>query len=306
MKMIKRGFILSLGWMGISQMLWGSGAGTTAGDFLTLGSGSRLAALGGAGIAVVDDSTSLYWNPGAMTSVPKQSAELMHASYLESTSYNEGSYVRNFGRMGAFGVNLNYFSSGDIAQKDIGGNDNGTFSPNDMSLSAGYAKVLGPVSVGGSAKYIKTTILNSASTLAVDLGVQSKPLMRDRLRLAATATNLLGSLKYDTEKEDLPQEFRVGAGYCATSRVNLVLDGAFPKSGDAYFGGGVEYKQTWGENWALAGRAGYSTRTAGDVSGMTGVTFGLGISRGSLGFDYALVPQGDLGMSHWMTLVYRE
>ena len=305
MKTVARGVIL-VGWMGVSSLAWAGGAGTTAGDFLTLGSGSRLAALGGAGIALVDDSTSLYWNPGAMTSVPNQSAELMHASYLESTSYNEGSYVRNFGRMGAFGVNLNYFSSGDLPQKDTGGNDAGTFTPNDMAVSLGYAKILGPVSVGGSAKYIKTTILNSASTVALDLGLQSKPLLHDRLRVAATATNLVGSLKYDTEKEDLPREFRIGAAYLITPKLSVVLDGAFPKSADTYFAGGAEYNQTWGEKWGLAARAGYSSRTAGDVSGLTGVTFGLGISRGSLGFDYALVPQGDLGMTHWMALVYRE
>lgn len=304
MKNMARGVVLLAGWVGISSAVWGGGAGTAAGNFLTLGSGSRWAALGGAGTALIDDACSLYWNPGAMTSVKKQSAELMHAAYLESTSYSEGNYVRHFGPGGALGVGVTHFSSGDLDQKDTSGNDTGTFTPNDLAVSLGYAKILGPVSLGGSAKYVKTTIVDSASTWALDLGVQSKPLMNDRLRLAATAYNLGGTLKYDKEEEDLPQEFRVGAAY-KISKVNLVLDGAFPKSGDTYFAGGIEYKQSLGDQWGLGARTGYSTRSAGDVSGLTGVTFGLGISRGSFGVDYALVPQGDLGMTHWMALVYR-
>ena len=57
-------------------------------------------------------------------------------------------------------------------------------------------------------------------------------------------------------------------------------------------------------DWSAAGRLGYNTATAGDVSGMTGVTFGAGISRKGLGVDYALVPQGDLGMTHWIALTF--
>jgi hypothetical protein len=294
------------GVLGVASLSWGAGAGTSAGDFLTLGAGSRLAGMGGGGTALIDDASTLYWNPGAMTSVPKKSAVLMHTAYLESTSYSQASYVQNFGRLGAGGISFNYFSSGDIDKKDTSGADSGSFSPNDMAVTLGYAKTVGPVSLGGGVKYVKTTIVDSASTFALDLGLESKPLLNDKLRLAATAYNLGGTLTYDQEAEDLPQEFRLGAAYQITKKVSLVLDGASPKSGDTYFAGGAEYKHSWGDQWGLGARAGYSTRTAGDVSGLTGVTFGLGVSRGAFGLDYALVPQGDLGITHWMALVYRE
>jgi hypothetical protein len=55
-------------------------------------------------------------------------------------------------------------------------------------------------------------------------------------------------------------------------------------------------------DWSAAGRLGYNTGTAGDVSGLTGVTFGAGLTRKGLGIDYSLVPQGDLGMPHWIAL----
>jgi hypothetical protein len=300
-----RGVVL-LGVLGVASLGWAGGAGTAAGEFLSLGAGSRLAGMGTGGTALIDDASTLYWNPGAMTSVENKSAVLMHTSYLESTSYSQGNYVQNLGSVGSVGFGINYYSSGDLAQRDTSGMETGQFSPNDISVSVGYAKTLGPVSVGGAAKYIKTTIVDSASTMALDLGIQSQPLLKDRLRLALTAYNLGGSLKYGSEEEDLPQEYRVGGAYALSSKLSLVLDGAFPNADDAYVAGGIEFNQSVADNWAIGGRAGYSTRTAGDVSGLTGVTFGLGISRGSLGFDYALVPQGDLGMTHWMALVYRE
>jgi hypothetical protein len=305
MKTLTKVFCL-IGGLGLSASSWGGGAGTSTGDFLTLGSGSRLAGLGGGGTALIDDASALYWNPGAMTEVPKRSAVLLHTSYLESTSFSQASYVENLGGAGAVGMSLNYFSSGDIPQNDINGIDDGSFSPNDMAVTVGYAKKVGPVSVGGAGKYVKSTIVESASTLAMDLGVQSRPLLNDRLRLAASGYNLGGTLKYESESEDLPQEYRLGAAYRVTSKVNLVLDGAFPKSADTYFAGGAEFIQEWGDDWGLGLRAGYSSRTAGDVSGLTGITFGLGVSRGPLGIDYAMVPQGDLGMTHWIALVYRQ
>ena len=285
---------------------WAAGAGTSTGDFLSLGAGSRLAGLGNAGTALIDDASSLYWNPAAMTRVNKQSALLMHTSYLESSNFSQGYYTHSFGTKGSLGVGLNYFSSGDLDRKDTSGADDGSFSPNDMSLAIGYARKVGPVSLGAGLKYVKSTIVDSASTFTTDFGVLSDPLVNKKLRVSATATNVGGSMKYDKESEDLPREFRVGGSYFLIPKLSLVADMGVPKSGDSYLAGGAEFTQTVKDAWAFAGRAGYSTRTAGDVSGLTGVTFGLGVSRGTLGFDYALVPQGDLGMTHWIALVYKK
>ena len=49
-------------------------------------------------------------------------------------------------------------------------------------------------------------------------------------------------------------------------------------------------------------RGGYNTRTAGDVTGFTGFSFGVGLNYDKVGFDYALVPFGDLGLTHRMSL----
>jgi hypothetical protein len=43
-----------------------SKVGTTAAQFLKIGVGSRAVGMGGAFVAVADDITSLYWNPGGL------------------------------------------------------------------------------------------------------------------------------------------------------------------------------------------------------------------------------------------------
>jgi hypothetical protein len=279
-------------------------AGTTTGEFLTLGAGARTPAMGGAGVALADDATSLYYNPSAMTQVKSQSVVLMHTAYLDSSYFSQGAYVRNMGNKGSFGANVHYFSAGSIDSLDKDNNPTGSITPNDMAVTVGYSRLVGPVSVGAGVKYVKSELVDSASTWALDLGVLSQPFLRDRLRLGGSVSNLGGTLKYETEKEDLPLVIKAGAAYNLSDRLAIALDGAFPKREDAYAMGGVEYEMPVAKDWSAAGRLGYNTGTAGDVSGLTGVTFGAGLKRKGLGIDYSLVPQGDLGMTHWISLKF--
>ncbi len=56
--------------------------------------------------------------------------------------------------------------------------------------------------------------------------------------------------------------------------------------------------------WGVALRGGYNTRTS-DVSGFTGFSLGLGVDHKNLTVDYAFLPFGDLGTTHWITLGYK-
>ncbi|MBK8575460.1 MAG: PorV/PorQ family protein [Elusimicrobia bacterium] len=275
-------------------------AGTTAGEFLALG--ARTPAMGGAGVALADDATSLYYNPAAMTLVKNQSVVLMHTAYLDSSYFSQGAYVRNLGAKGSFGANFHYFNAGSIDSTDTSGASAGSITPDDMAMTAGYGRTLGPVSVGAGLKYVKSKLVDSASTWALDLGVLSQGFLGDRLRVGGSITNLGSGLKYESEKEDLPTTIKGGAAYQMSKRVAFALDAAFPKEEDAYVMGGAEYEMPIATDWSAAGRLGYNTGTAGEVSGLTGVTFGAGLTRKGMAIDYALVPQGDLGMTHWVSL----
>src|SRR5258708_435539 len=111
--------------------------GTSAANFLKLGAGARAGAMGDAFSAVADDSTALYWNPGALTRIHEKSgsATLMHAPYVASSFYDYVAFAKNTNGDNAWGTSLQYFSAGSISQTDVNGFDQGSFTPYDMAVS---------------------------------------------------------------------------------------------------------------------------------------------------------------------------
>ena len=64
-----------------SSLLFGqqvSKTGTTAGQFLKLGVGSRAMALGGAFTAIANDASALYWNPSGLSRIKGSQILLKH------------------------------------------------------------------------------------------------------------------------------------------------------------------------------------------------------------------------------------
>jgi hypothetical protein len=95
---------------------------------------------------------------------------------------------------------------------------------------------------------------------------------------------------------------KVGSSFQIRPRWIAGLDVGFPKSNNAFVAVGTAYGIKLSDAWGLALRTGYNSRTSGDVSGFTGISFGLGIAYQKMKIDYALVPFGDLGMTHRISL----
>ena len=174
-----------------------SAQGTTTAEFLQLGVGARAVAMGEAYSAAADDAGAMYWNPAALTNIKNRSATFMHAAYIGSSYFDYAAYGQNLGSKGAYGVGLQYFSAGGIAQTDATGTDVGTFNPYDLAFSLGYARKLdglGPqflngYSIGLAGKFIQSRILTMAQTEALDFGMLSPAYLDGRLNLAFTMTN---------------------------------------------------------------------------------------------------------------------
>jgi len=291
-----------------------SAKGTTTAGFLKLGVGARAVAMGEAYSAAADEATALYWNPAALTRVRHRSATFMHAAYIDSSFFDYGAFAQNLGARGAWGAGLQYFSAGSITQTDQSGAQTGAFTPHDLALSAGYAYRMGPDSpldalegwsAGLSAKFIRSTILDSAQTAAADIGVLSPSLLSERLRLAFTAANIGGSMKFEQEPESLPLAFRLGSTYRIRDGFRAAFDLGLPRDNAPYIAMGTEYLLPAMNGWELAGRAGFNSRTIGDISGFTGFSFGFGLGYGSYVFDYVFVPFGSLGLAHRMSFSVR-
>ena len=287
-----------------------SGRGTTTADFLTLGVGARATAMGEAYSAVVDEAGAVYWNPAALTRIPNASATFMHAAYIGSSYFDYGAFAKNLGKLGSIGAGVQYFSAGSIAATDATGSDAGTLTPYDLALSLAYAHKLdglGPLdgfSVGVTGKFVESKIVTSARTFAADAGILSPPFFNERLRLALTAVNLGGTMKFDQATEQLPVIVRFGSSFKITPAWLASVDASAPRNDHPYVGLGTEYWLVNGKDWGFSGRAGFNSETIGSIDGFSGIAVGFGLRLRGLAMDYGFVPYGGIGQAHRISITY--
>jgi len=297
---VKRALLL----IGLTSLAYGdfgkASRGTTAANFLKLSVDARSAGMGEAYGAMADDASALYWNPAGMTRIDAQAVTLTHAPYLASSFYDYAAYATRAGRH-AFGGGVQYFSAGSIPQRDENNTDLGTFTPNDLALLAGYAYQLTEAgdSVGVTGKYIRSKILDTASTFALDAGVQSR-LYAERVRLSFSAANIGGTLKYEDIAENLPLSFRAGSAWRLTSQWDASLDVILPRDNDAAIAAGTEYRWQALPGMTLASRAGFNSGREG-----AGLALGFGLGFQQMSFDYAFQTLGSLGFTHRISMALR-
>lgn len=302
----------------LAHASWGaafgsSARGTTTASFLKLGVGARAVSMGEAYSAVADEASALYWNPAALIRIGNRSAMLMHAAYIDSGFFNYAAYGQNLGKLGAFGVGAQYLSMGKMSQTDETGGEVASFTPSDLAVSLGYAceiRNLDPISLlkgfslGLSAKFIRSTIVDSAKTWAVDGGILSPNYVADKLRLALVLANVGGKVKFEREPEDLPLSLKIGAAYKADEQWLLSAEVGAPRDNRPYVALGTEYLWALGQGLRVAGRAGFNSRTLGDLPGFNSISFGLGFMHQKASLDYGLVPFGHVGLVHRISLSF--
>ncbi len=92
-----------------------AGFGKYAGSFLSLGAGSRILSMGGAGTASVNDVTAGYWNPAALTEASGFQVEFMHSKqFITSIQHNYLGFSNTNKDGSVFGVSLFYLAVNDI------------------------------------------------------------------------------------------------------------------------------------------------------------------------------------------------
>ncbi|MDD5657150.1 MAG: PorV/PorQ family protein [Elusimicrobia bacterium] len=279
-----------------------SDRGTSSAAFLKLPAGARAAAMGDAYTAVADDAAALYWNPAALTRLERRSATFMHAVYLDSSYYDYAAYGQRLGPAGVLGAGVQHLSAGSIPETDAANADLGSFTPRDLAAAAGYGLAFDRLALGLAVKYVRSEIVGSAQTVAADVGILSPPLREGRLRLAATASNLGGRLKFESQSESLPQVMRLGGAYRLREGWLAAADIGLPRDDAPFIAAGTEYALAPARGWRLAGRAGFNSRTLDDVEGLNAVAFGAGIGFNALAVDYSVSPMGGLGPAHRISL----
>lgn len=277
--------------------------GTTAAPFLTLPSGARASAMGGAFTAAATDATAVHWNPASLTAVERRSAAFMHSTYIDGSSFDDLALAQNGVWGGALGLGVRRFSFGDLDTLDSVGNKSGSFAPSDMSISLAYARSVGGARLGAAVKHIQSKVVDSASAQALDAGLLVPGLLNGQLDLGAAFSNLGPGLTYGDKAEDLPTVFRAGGLLRVNPSLALTADAVSPKGGDLFGAVGVEYGAALGKNMGWNLRAGYDGRNA-DVEGASGFSAGFGLEFAALKVDYGFIPYGDLGTAHRVSLGY--
>ncbi|MEK7657531.1 MAG: PorV/PorQ family protein, partial [Elusimicrobiota bacterium] len=273
-----------------------SDIGTAGAQFLKLGADARALSMGGAVAASIADASSLAWNPAGVANIRASALSATYASYLGEAQHSHTGFAHPLPReLGTAAVDLSYLSYGSIAQTDAADNDIGSFNPYDLALALGYGRSLGELSLGAALRVIQSRIVDSASTFAMDAGVQWRP--EGPLRFGAALQHLGPGLKYESESAPLPTVLRGGAQYRASERWSVEADIALPRDNEPLLSLGAETLLVESAGARLFGRAGYTTLTR-SVAGIAGPSFGFGVARGPFGFDYGLSMGGELGLTH--------
>jgi len=305
--------------MACPALVGAAGPGTSAATFLQLGYGARPFGLGEAFVAVADDVAALHYNPAglALPASPALAGDgryellLSQAMEIQGVSLSQMGLIRR-----PFGFSVTSLNVGGIERRDSETDQSeGSYGASDLALAASYARLVGDVGLGVTGRFIRSEIGGtSAMALAVDAGALTR-LERWPVSLGASVANLGSKMRYIDESYPLPLTVRLGAAAGMTKRfphaVSLELDlnrdsGPVFRLGAEYLGFGPFAMragfQTAGREQkdAVLGRALGSS--ASGLTGLYGFFMGLGVRTRYGNLDYALVPYGELGQAHRISL----
>jgi len=276
-------------------------AGQTAVSVFDIEPGVARLGAGGAGISVASGAETLYYNPASLTELPGISFSSFFASYMGMASYSAFSLtLRNFG------IAALLFNAGGIQGYDAGGSQTDTLSyrntgfvfgvgvepsdlpflpdlPFDMALGA---RIKGLSTSVGDAKGSGFTLDIGMRTTISDLNVG--PISVSDVAFGFMASNLFGTLSYETEQENFGMDLALGASARIAQIVSTAIDLSLGGNGIHF---GVEYSPVS----TLALRLGLISK-----SGIS-VTAGVGIAVQGFMIDYAYASH-TLGGTHRVSL----
>jgi len=295
-----------------------SGAGAIVLEFPI---GARYNALGEAGVALAQDATAAWWNPGGLAFLRGRDVQIMQSNLVAGLADDIALYW--IGYAGGFGggnlaLSLTYLDMGKQQATGENQEDLGTFSSNMFAVGATYGFKLTPnLGVGVGAKFFHDKLADdaflkdrqggSASSFAIDAGLFLK--VSQQLNAALAVSNLGPNITHvDVDQSDpMPRKLTAGLAYSLfnseASTLLLVADAQVPllkwskRDQDFGLGFGTEEVFGYGAEWSylqsLAVRIGYKNDYVGDIQNLTW-GFGIDLERWTelaIVFGFAQVPQ---------------
>ncbi len=300
--------------------------GTTAAAFLEIGQGARAVSMGSAYVAVANDLSAFYWNPGGLAKLDGIGVMFDHTNWLAGVGYNYLAASYSLGGAGTVGFSFTSSSYGDMKVTTVD-NPDGTgqiFTATDMAFSLGYGiNLTNDFSIGFNPKVVYQSIWDASATgLAMDLGILyrtpfngimlgmsisnfgTKMQMQGGTLLAIydpdpTTTGNNGKIPtyLGTDQWSLPLNFRVGLAYSPIStdmhKLTVDVDANHPSDNYESVDLGAEYVF----NNMIAIRGGYKSLFLTDSEESFTVGFGLRhllLGNVAVALDYAYQDFGRL------------
>lgn len=181
---------------------------------LQLPSGARSAALGGVAPTLAGDLAMAADNPALLDSVSAGDFVFSYAPFFGGINYLNASGAFNVANAGTMAVGIAYVDYGEFEERDLIGNDLGTFTPKDLLIRVSKSHRLGPFVLGASLKYANSAIAGFASNaIMADLGgFYQKP--GSELILGMVVKNLGAAFtNFGTHTPELPLDVHLGASF---------------------------------------------------------------------------------------------
>ena len=150
--------------------------GTTAANFLEIGYGSAGSAMGDAAVAMVQDLSSVYWNPAGLALMRQSGLQFTMQPCIAGVQSTFASAGLVLPRIGTFAVGLTQMDYGQEAVTTLEMQE-GTgehYTAADYCVSFSYARRLAQwFAFGSSLKMVSSRIWHTSGTaFAMDLGVR--------------------------------------------------------------------------------------------------------------------------------------
>lgn len=276
-------------------------AGTRAMTFLKIGVGAKAMGMGESQVAATDDLYASFWNPAGLASLQKPQLALMHNEWFAGINHEFVGFALPIGN-NTVGASTNFLSFGELQGRDQEGNETTLFRPYDLAVVLSYARSIGnALAFGANAKFLREQIADdSGRGIAFDFG-GLYAFTDIPFSFGFNAQHIGPRVKYVEDAFELPFTLRLGTAYRLWNEaVILTMDFIRPTDNDNSIGIGGAY--TIGNVLQL--RTGYNYKFGGnDLGATSGLRGGFGLTLRRFQIDYALIPFGDLGLTHRFSLI---
>jgi|GEM_PF-2576781 len=280
-------------------------AGASSAAFLKMDIGARAAALGGAFVAAEPDVTSLLANPGTIGAMKESQVGFMHDIWIDGTTFDFVGFTQMLSDgKASVGGSLLYLNMGQIEKvTKTGYTTGGDYQAYTAMGTFTYSRRFGEKNIfGATLKRLTEHIeYESASAFGLDLGYMHE---FNKWRLGLDVMNLGTGMTFRTVSSPLPRTIRAGAWFNLFKNFSMAAEMVMPDS-QMSMRAGMEYASTENAGKQYFIRGGFKSVSPADIGGMANISLGFGLKRPQWQLDYAVVPFGSYGMTHWITLIRR-